>query len=577
MAGENRVRILAQLDDKVSNGLSRIHDRFDTLHKSKGFKAVAQGVGMGAGISIWGTVQMAVGKAVDVIGDATQAALAEEASIQKLNTALRANIPNWDGNTDAIERVLKARMDLGFSDDEQRESLTKLVAATGDVNRALDIQATAMDLARFKGIDLTAASEALVKVEAGQFRMLKSLGIELRAGATQTEALAAVQRVAANQAEDYAAINEGKLLVSQVKLGEASERLGEVGLPVVVGAMETAADAATDYANILNGLTHVTELSSDEQADLAGSLIEIAKRGFLPAELASRAATFALDTFGIKVGAVADTSRTEAENLRGAWVDNFRDMDAAAVDWRETFEDESGEYLRSARRVADKLAEHAQDAIDNFFDPIEARAELWEARQEVIAAQEAARKAKGRADSRRAAADVVEALDSQGQALVRLGEQGGLTAEDVAQFEKDVKGNFRNLSADQQAQVQAMINKLRALAKVSPINVDVNVDVNGLGKSKRDTHGPGHGFLEFASGGTVPGPVGEPRLAIVHGGEHIDKPGEWTVPRDALGRSGGGGSPVVLQIVVDGRTLAEIVDERLRIDLMRAAPTSGRI
>ena len=47
-------------------------------------------------------------------------------------------------------------------------------------------------------------------------------------------------------------------------------------------------------------------------------------------------------------------------------------------------------------------------------------------------------------------------------------------------------------------------------------------------------------LLGFASGGTVPGPIGKPRLAVVHGGERVLTPGE------AANSDSGGTSQVVV-------------------------------
>ena len=124
-------------------------------------KSIATGLGIGAGIGAFNLLSSAVSEAKDALGDATRAAMADESSQAKLRTSLAANVQEWDGNTAAIEDVLKARMELGFSDDEQRESLSLLVAKTGDVTKALDVQRSAMDLARLKGIGLAEASKAV--------------------------------------------------------------------------------------------------------------------------------------------------------------------------------------------------------------------------------------------------------------------------------------------------------------------------------------------------------------------------------------------------------------------------------
>src|SRR5512139_1308412 len=185
MAG-NRVRFVATLDDRVSSQLTKIRDNFDRLGRNKGAAAFLQGAGMGLGISAWNLLGDAIRGVGDLMGDAVRGAIEEQASITRLNASLKANVEGWGGQTRAIEEVMAAQLRLGFSDEEQRDSLSRLVAATHDASEALEVQRTAMDLARFKGISLAEATDALTKVEAGSYRILKSLGIELRTGATRT-------------------------------------------------------------------------------------------------------------------------------------------------------------------------------------------------------------------------------------------------------------------------------------------------------------------------------------------------------------------------------------------------------
>ena len=219
--------------------------------------AISSGLGIGAGIGAFNLLSSAVGGTVDFLKDAVQAGMEEEASIAKLAASLQANIPAWDGRTDAIEKVLKAQIDLGFSDDEQRDSMAMLVVATKDVAEAQAIQTTAMDLARLKGISLADATSALIKVEAGQYRALKGLGIVLKEGATQTEALAAVQKVAEGQAAAFADTTGGKLLVAQTKFGEKMDELGTMLLPLVSSGLDVvtgSVDLLAGAWNILNPL-----------------------------------------------------------------------------------------------------------------------------------------------------------------------------------------------------------------------------------------------------------------------------------------------------------------------------------
>ena len=240
----NTVRIGVEVPGvaSASSALDKIRDKFTHLQR-QGAKGFAIGAGAAVTAKALGLVDMALGKVIDVAGQAAEAYRSDQRSIAQLNTTLAANVKGWDGNTDAIEKTIAARQALGFTDDEQRDSLGRLVVATNDVNRALEIQRAAMDLSRLKGISLGEATDALIRVEGGQFRALKALGIELPATATQTEALAAVQKAAAGQAETYAKTNEGKLLVSQTKVGEAMEKVGKVIDNVAQAVIPPLADA----------------------------------------------------------------------------------------------------------------------------------------------------------------------------------------------------------------------------------------------------------------------------------------------------------------------------------------------
>lgn len=580
---DNRVRILATLDDKVSNGLARMRDKFEVLGKSQGFKAVAQGVGLGAGIGLWSSVTAGIGKAVDILGDATQAALDEERSVQKLNSSLKANIPGWDGQTAAIERTLKARMALGFSDDEQRGSLARLVAATHDSAKALDIQRTAMDLARFKGISLAEATEALIKVEAGSFRILKSLGIELAEGATQTEALAAVQRVAAGQAEDYAAINEGKLLASQVKLGEASEQLGEVGLPLVVSAMELAADTATDYATTLDLVTRATELTTEEQGDLVDSLIDIAGKGFLPLELSMRAVEFGLDKLGLDFELFGTDSTTAVEKMKGSIADNFEEVQNDLDDTGGAAKDMAKVMRLSADDVIEAWGDAADALLSDFFDPIQTRADLFESRQAFLAAQEEARLAKGKVARQRAANDAVDALNKQGEALVDLGRQGELTEEDVNQFQKDVRAHFGKIPPA----LQPTIDKLKVFASFDGRTTNLKVYTKWFNSVTGFTPGTS-GSWEGARALGGPVEAGSPYIVGERGEELFVPDRDGTIiPNSGLVSwrppMGGGGGGTVINFnsvwpptTAQAREIARVVQREMGYDLDYTSPTVTR-
>ena len=218
----------------------------------------AQMAALGVGVAAVAGVAVKAGEALVSYGtDAVGMAIEEQAANEKMRTALEANVGAFDGNTEAIGRRIDAGVKLAFSDDATRASFTTLVAATHDVNKAFEDQRTAMDLARLKGISLEDASTALVRVEGGQYRALKALGIVLRDGATATEALAAVQKVAAGQAAAYANTIEGRTEAIGERLDQLQQRVGGGAIPTVdrltkgVVDMAGAFDDGTDSAMAL--------------------------------------------------------------------------------------------------------------------------------------------------------------------------------------------------------------------------------------------------------------------------------------------------------------------------------------
>jgi hypothetical protein len=226
--------------------------------------------------------------------------MADEQSRARLNTSLKANITVYNGTESAIERVLKARMSLGFSDDEQRDSLARIVIATKDYQKALEVQAAAMDLARLKNISLSDATDALVKVEGGSFRILKSLGIVLKDGATAQDALTAVQKAAAGQASAYADTLSGKVLVAQVKVDESMETLGSKTAPAFASAMSFLGDVVDNI-----GMEHVPKYN-EAVLSMGSAMDEAARSARIDA------ATMKVDYSGIRAAAEAETNRIAA-------------------------------------------------------------------------------------------------------------------------------------------------------------------------------------------------------------------------------------------------------------------------
>lgn len=227
----------------------------EAVSKSSGLKSKLGGVGkgfmMGVGFGAVGLVTGAIDGLVGTLGDANAAFNEDQAGARMLSKALQNNIPDWNGNEAAINKYIDAQGRLGFSDDEVRASLGKLVGVTHDATKAQNLNSLAQDLARSKGISLEQATNIVTKAYQGNGKALKGLGVDIGSAKTGTEMLDAVMKNANGSAEEYAATNEGKLAASNIKVGEAMEKIGGIVAQVSSVVMPALADAFSGVVDLI--------------------------------------------------------------------------------------------------------------------------------------------------------------------------------------------------------------------------------------------------------------------------------------------------------------------------------------
>jgi hypothetical protein len=173
---------------------------------------------------------------------AAKAAAEEDASIARLNAAISANTTITAAQTKEMDAAIEARQNLAFSDDDLRDSLSRLVPRTKDVSKAVGLQAIAMDFARLRGIDLATASDLVGKVFGGNTSILSRYGFAVEKGTTATEALAMIQKAAAGQAEAYGKTTQGALESIQISIDNTVEDIGRVVLPILAEVLTTFRD-----------------------------------------------------------------------------------------------------------------------------------------------------------------------------------------------------------------------------------------------------------------------------------------------------------------------------------------------
>lgn len=171
--------------------------------------------------------------AAAAIGAMTKAAADDRAEQQKLEAAISAAGAATATSTAQVEAAIAAGQDRAFTDSETREGLQSLVTATHDVGEATNLLAQAQDIARFAGVDLATASDAVAKAYAGNDKALRSLVPGMEKGATTMDTLSNASKMAAGQADIYAKSADGMNARAGDAFGELSETIGEVFLPVL--------------------------------------------------------------------------------------------------------------------------------------------------------------------------------------------------------------------------------------------------------------------------------------------------------------------------------------------------------
>jgi phage-related protein len=182
---------------------------------------------LGLGMAAAGTVITgALGLAVNAAADA-------EKKMAVVNATLASMGKAGEDAKGALLTAADATLKLGFDNEEAAQSLAKFFQRTKDVNEATQLNAVAMDLARAKNIDLSSASTLVGQVLAGNGKVLKQYGIDIKDSATPLQALGELQKKVGGQAEAFSKTFAGSSEAVKQQMGELQEKIGAMLLPML--------------------------------------------------------------------------------------------------------------------------------------------------------------------------------------------------------------------------------------------------------------------------------------------------------------------------------------------------------
>jgi phage terminase small subunit len=230
------LKLLADVDnftkglDKADKDVLSFGDKVSEFGKKAGLAFAAAGAA-------------AVAYAGKLAIDGVKSAIADAAAQEKLALTLK----NVTGATDAQiaateDYITKTSLAFGVTDDDLRPSLERLSRATGNLQKAQELQTVAIDVAAGSGKSLEAVTNAMAKAAEGNTASLAKLGIGLTSAQLKTMSMDQITAKLADTFENQAATKadtfQGKLNRLTIAFDEGKETVGAYILDAITPMVE---------------------------------------------------------------------------------------------------------------------------------------------------------------------------------------------------------------------------------------------------------------------------------------------------------------------------------------------------
>ena len=263
MAGEIpnlNVEVLVQLTnltsavEQATMGMNKIGNAAQGLEpKMTSAGSVMKGA-FASGVLLMGMQKLTHG-IEDIIKETSKA----ETTTVALATAMNNAKTNTEENRVVVEKSVTSMENLGFKGNDARESMTKLVTATGSVEKSTNLMSLAADLARAKHETLAEAAGTLSKATVGSAKAFKEFGITLDTHLPKNQAIAKamdeLNSKIGGQAQAYLKTYAGQYELLQTKMEAAKEKIGSALIPILEKLMGIFTTVFTKIQPILPELT----------------------------------------------------------------------------------------------------------------------------------------------------------------------------------------------------------------------------------------------------------------------------------------------------------------------------------
>ncbi len=268
-----------ELDKQVKPGLSRFENQLKSSNQE--LTRFGRGAVVGTG-ALRGLGRAAAFASVSFLGGAglvygikstVKAAMEAQASLALTENAVKRSGLSWTDYADQIQKATLAQAQLsGFDDERMLKTFSTLVRRTQDVNKALQLNALAANVARGRNIELEAATQLVLRASIGMSGALRRLGIDAKVGSTGVELLALLQQRYGNSSATFADTAAGAQARFNVALQNTQEIVGQTVLPAITKLLNKGTDwlnqtknqekiqrdlntAVKDSSEVIGGLT----------------------------------------------------------------------------------------------------------------------------------------------------------------------------------------------------------------------------------------------------------------------------------------------------------------------------------
>ena len=253
MAGSRTLKLSILGDvDNLNKSLKTATKDVDTFGEKMGKVGKMVGAAFAAAAAAAGAYAIKIGI------EGVKAAIEDEKAQTQLALALENATSATKGQIAATEQsILQMSLATGVADDELRPALGRLVRSTGDITKAQDLLATALDISAATGKPVEAIAVSLSKAYDGNTTALGRLGIGLSAAELKTMNFTQVQSkltdlfggAAARNADTYA----GRIARMQIAFDEAKETIGFALLPILEKVINFINQNALPVINAFSG------------------------------------------------------------------------------------------------------------------------------------------------------------------------------------------------------------------------------------------------------------------------------------------------------------------------------------